>query len=594
MDAPPQTLPARLRHRARLSPSAAAYMYRTPDGEGWHAISWRALSKTVDTLAAHLAELGVQPGDRIAIMLPTCPEWEYCHQAALAAGGVVVGLDSHDSDANLLHVLTLTEPRVLVVQTTADFERLTALWPRAAIAIVAERSKEPPPGTHWLSALLAEQPARPSDSAPSPTPDDLATIIFTSGSTGQPKGIAYTHRQLALATDGLIERFPSVRDGDRMVCWLPISNLFQRILNLFAMACGATSYFVARPEDVLRLAPGAQPTLFVGVPRFFEKLHSGIVAELDRQPPIRRTLARAAWDIGCRYATARRKGIAPRFWIRLLHPLADKALRRIRQLMGPDLQFMVSGSAPLPAWLLERFHGLGWLVLEAYGISENVMPVAINRLDDYRFGSVGHPLPSNELRFTDDRELLLRGPGVFRGYYRDNTPSDNLDAEGFLHTGDYARVDENGYLWLEGRKSEVFKTSTGRRIAPVPIETALKTLSYVDHAVVVGRDQPFPVAILTLNGQHPRMQSLAGEALHHSIAADTLAACQALPDHQRPGAVIVSTHPLTISNGELTANLKIRRGPIETRFSDQIAEAYRRATQQPRAALDTLPVIEAP
>ncbi|MBN8224196.1 MAG: AMP-binding protein [Xanthomonadales bacterium] len=594
MDAPPPTVPARLRHRALLSPTAAAFMHRETDGEGWRAVSWREAVDTVDTLAANFTGLGVRPGDRIAIMLPTCPQWEYCHQAALAAGGVVVGLDSHDSEQNLRHVLLLTEPRALIVQTLADVERLSAFWPQAELFIIVERADVRPRAVHWLADLLGTTPQPPARSSRLPQPDDLATIIFTSGSTGQPKGIAYTHQQLLLATDALIERFPSVREGDRMVCWLPISNLFQRILNLFAMSCGATSYFVTRPEEVLRLTPDIRPTLFVGVPRFFDKLHGGIVAELERQPVLPRAMAHAAWAIGCRRAAALRDGLAPPPWVRLLHPLADKVLRRIRALLGPDLQFMVSGSAPLPASLLARFHGLGWLVLEAYGISENVMPVAINQLHDYRFGSVGRPLPGNELRFAADRELLLRGPGVFRGYYRDSAPSDNLDAEGFLHTGDYARLDEDGYLWLEGRKSEVFKTSTGRRIAPVPIEAALKTLAYVDHAVVVGRDQPFPVAVLTLDARHPRLAAMAGAALQHSIASDALAACAALPDHQRPGALIVSPHPLTVANGELTPNLKLRRRQIETRFSDSIDEAYRRAAQQPRAALTMLPVIEVP
>jgi long-chain acyl-CoA synthetase len=571
-------------------------MYRQPGDDSWHAVSWQVVLDRVDRLAARFLLLGLEPGDRVAIMLPTCPEWEYCQQAVLAAGGVVVGMDNHDAGPNLRHILDLTQPRAVITQTVASLDTVAALWRRPAFAIVAEGEGAHDADVHSLAGLLdaATAVAHPRP-VHDPTPDDPATIVFTSGSTGKPKGIAYSHRQISLACDALLERFPSVREDARMVCWLPLSNLFQRILNLFAMSCGATSYFIARPEDVVRLVPHVRPTLFIGVPRFFEKLHAGIVAELDRQPRAIRTVARAAWDIGCRHATAARVGAPPRFWVRALGPLADKVLRRMRLLMGPDLQFMVSGSAPLPGWLMERFHGLGWLVLEAYGISESVVPIAVNQLDDYRFGSVGRPLPCNEVRLADDRELLVRGPGVFRGYYGDAAPTEALDAEGFLHTGDYARIDADGYLWLEGRKSEVFKTSTGRRIAPAPLETELKRLDYVDHAVILGRDRPFPIALLTIAAQHPFAADLAADATRSALAADASAACRQFPGYQQPGALIVSARPLTVAGGELTANLKIRRKAIEDRFSAQIEEAYRHAGRPPRGQpRSALPVIEAP
>ncbi|MBS0513302.1 MAG: AMP-binding protein [Proteobacteria bacterium] len=592
MDTLQHTVPARLRARASSSPTAVAYMFRQSGSDEWQAVTWRSVLDTVDTLSSELVRVGLRAGDRVAIMLPTCPEWEYCQQATLAAGGVVVGLDSHDSDPNLLHVLTLTKPRLLIVQTMAELDRLRALFPSIDIAIVAERSDSLPSGVHGLAELLEAVPASGPSSAPSPQPDDLASIIFTSGSTGQPKGIAYTHRQLVLAIDGLIERFPSVREGDRLVCWLPIANLFQRVLNMFAMSCGATSYFVDKPEEVVPLAPGIRPTLFVGVPRFFEKLHGGLITELSHRPAPARALVRAAWAIGCRHAAAARAGTPPPLWCRLLFPAADRVLARIRALMGANLQFMASGSAPMPRWLLKRLHGLGWIVLEAYGISENVMPIAFNTLQHFRFGSVGKPLPGNELRFADDGELLVRGPGVFQGYYASPTITDALDADGFLHTGDYAHLDADGFLWLDGRKSEIFKTSTGRRVAPVPVEAALQTLDWVDHAVVIGRNRPYPIAILTITPHHRVAVALSEPATRAAIAAEATQACRHFPDYQQPGAFIVSPSPLAVASGELTFNQKIRRTPIENRFRAQIEQAYRRTASQTRKP--TPPVIEAP
>lgn len=591
MAALPDTLTDRLRKRARLQPQAPAYLSRAADENAWQVLNWEEALAKVEQLAAEFARIGLKPGDRVAIMLPTCPTWELCQHAAIAAGAVVVGLDRHDADQNLRHILTLVEPRMLIAQTAADATRLTTLWSGTGIVVVDQRSDAHP--HQWVLAELFAAPARHMLSL-TPRPQDVAMIVFTSGSTGKPKGIAYSHHQILLAIDGLLERFPTVRDEARMVCWLPLANLFQRILNLFALSCGARSYFVDKPDEVLRLAADIRPTLFVGVPRFFEKLHQGILARVDHQPRALRALVLAAWDIGCRHAAASRSGAAAPFWVRLLFPLSDMLLRRIRLLMGLDLQFMVSGSAAIPPWLLGRFHGLGWLVLEAYGISENVMPVAINQVHDYRFGSVGRPLPGNELRFAADGELLLRGPGVFHGYLREATPPDTLDADGFLHTGDFARLDDDGYLWLEGRKSEIFKTSTGRRVAPVPIETALKRIKDVDHAVIVGRDRPFPIALLTLASHSSRLATLSTPTTQDSIARDLAAACSAFPDHQRPGAVVVSRTPLSVASGELTANLKLRRRQIEARFTAEIEDAYRRAARDMHRTSSTLPVVEAP
>ncbi|MBS0475393.1 MAG: AMP-binding protein [Proteobacteria bacterium] len=587
------TLTARLRARARSHRHAPAYLYRAGTEAAWTTFTWQQVLERVERLASAFVGIGLQAGERVAIMLPTCPDWEICHHAALAAGAVVVGLDRQDSEQNLTHILGLAEPRMIIAQTAADIARLGALWPGAGLLVVVERIDRAP-APLALADLIATPGGPPLPPDQAPRPHDTATIVFTSGSTGKPKGIAYSHHQIILAIDALQERFPTVRGEARMVCWLPLANLFQRILNLFALSCGARSYFVDRPEDVLRFAPDMRPTLFVGVPRFFEKLHQGILARVNQQPRLLRALVLAAWDIGCRHAAASRSGARAPLWVRLLFPLSRSLLRRIRSLLGPDLKFMVSGSAALPPWLLERFHGLGWLVLEAYGISENVMPVSTNQVENYRFGSVGRPLPGNELRFAADGELLLRGSGVFRGYLRETTPPDTLDADGFLHTGDFARLDDDGYLWLEGRKSEIFKTSTGRRISPVPIEIALKQIESVDHAVVVGRDRPFPVALLTLDPRSSRLAALGAPTTRTAIAHDVSAACRAFPEHQRPGAVIVSRTALTVAGGELTANLKLCRRQIEVRFAAEIDEAYQEASQQMRRAPAAPPIIEAP
>lgn len=587
-----QTLPQRLFERADATPNATAYLRRAADGQ-WQAISWIEVARKVRTLASRFQALGIRHGDRIAIMLPSTPEWEYCQFAALAIGGIVVGLDAQEAPQNIRHILELTRPRAIVVADAEKLAWIRDLGQPTDIAIVA--SGAPPADAHALPTLLTT--ARAELAAPqAPSSHDTATIVFTSGSSGRPKGIAYSHRQVILACNALLQRFPTVRDEARLVCWMPLSNLFQRVLNLFAVTTGAQTFFVDRPDQIVRLLPTIQPTLFVGVPRFFEKLHDGINAQIDRQPRPLRAAIKAAWTVGQQLAVARREGRAAPLWCRALAPVAQPLLGRVRALMGPELKFMVSGSAPLPRWLMERFDGLGWLLLEAYGASENVVPIAINTPESFRFGSVGRILPENDFRIAADGELLIRGPGVFSGRYVGGDDTDGpVDADGYLHTGDFARLDADGYLWLEGRKSEIFKTSTGRRVAPAPIETELKRIDYVDNAIVTGRDRTYPVALVTIDPQHAITRQLDEPATLARIAADTEAACRQLADYQRPGVLIVSRHPFTVLGGELTANLKLRRRAIEERFRAQIEEAYRSAPRhRPRGAPFRPTVIPTP
>lgn len=572
MPAGPDSVPNWLAARAAQSPQQPAYGQRTSAGD-WTSVSWGEVQHRVRTLAAHLLRLGLRAGDRVAIMMPTAPEWEYCHLAVLAAGGVAVGIDAHDAPENTRHILHTVRPRALCLAAGTQLESLNALMPEPP-DIVVTLDADHAPGIASLPRLIeiACEPALP---LPAVNPGQTATLVFTSGSTGQPKGIAYTHGQLCLAAEAILDRFPSIQADARLACWLPLSNLFQRIINLCAIKRGTPSYFVDSPADIVKRLPEIRPALFIGVPRFYEKLHAGIEAEVARQSWPARQAVHVAWRIGEHFQRTRRAGGSPAWWSVAAHALVDRwILQKLRHLMGPDLKFMVSGSAPMPPWLLDKLHGLGWLVLEAYGISECVVPIANNTLEACRFGSVGRPLPDNELKLAEDGEVLVRGPGVFAGYYGQADVETPLDADGYLHTGDLARLDEDGFLWLTGRKSEVFKTSTGRRIAPVPIESALRQLPYVEHAVVFGRNRPVAVVLLSVTPQPGGFTApLSSETLRR-IGDDIAAACAPFPAYQRPAGALVSLRGFSIAAGELTGNLKLRRNAIETLNEREIDALY--------------------
>jgi long-chain acyl-CoA synthetase len=266
---------------------------------------------------------------------------------------------------------------------------------------------------------------------------------------------------------------------------------------------------------------------------------------------------------------------------RLAAALAERlVLRRIRSVMGTRLRYLISGSAPMPVWLLERLQALGFLVLEAYGMSESIVPVAANRPHRYKLGTVGQALPASEVRVAADGELLLRGPGVFAGYLGEPDSTGRLDAEGFLASGDYASIDSEGFITLLGRKSDLFKTSTGRRIAPAIIESHLRQIDYVEHAVVFGADWPFLIAVMAVSEAAlcsrfgNRAMSDDAQAIASGVRADIAAAVADLAGYQRPAGVVLTTRPFSVEAGHITPNLKVRRTAVESAFRDSLDELH--------------------
>jgi long-chain acyl-CoA synthetase len=313
--------------------------------------------------------------------------------------------------------------------------------------------------------------------------------------------------------------------------------------------------------------PTVSPDIFVGVPRFYEKLHQGICDRIAAEPRLRRGVIRLAWSVGRRYSRHRLENRPVPLWLGCVHRIVDRTiLVRVRRIMGERLRFMITGSAPTPKRLLEEFHALGWVVLEAYGLSENVLPMAMNRPDDFRFGTVGQPLPGNEIVVGHDGTIRVRGPGVFTGYLG-NAEASPCDSEGFYATGDCGRWDRDGHLLLTGRTSDVIKTSTGRRIAPAAVEASLRSVPGVDQAVLIGAGRKCLVALCSL-------QSTSDEMGRESLRAALTEQLALINEPERPRAIGIVERPLSIELGELTANLKIKRGAIEKAHGELIQELY--------------------
>ncbi|MBC7703008.1 MAG: AMP-binding protein [Rhodoferax sp.] len=574
--------------RAAETPHAVAFREEACTGR-WNSVSWHDFSMRVAKCSCALYAAGLRKGDRLALITPVSLEWELLHYAALAMGAVVVGLDAHDLPER---IAIMAEQAEIVAFAISDLRVLSQINAdrlagcRFLLDLGDPQSGgDRPPGIRVLTLPELDAVGASTKRVPEPpTTDDIATIIFTSGTTGAPKGIAYSHGQVCLAIDAISNAFHIVGHNSRLLCWLPLSNLFQRIVNLAGMRSGAATYLLGDPRRVMEVVAMVSPDIFVGVPRFYEKLYDGIRDNISALPPLRRRMVESAWDIGRRASRYRLAELAMPPQLALAHSIADRTvLKRIRSVMGKRLRCMVTGSAPMSQHLLEEFHALGWLVLEAYGLSENVLPMAMNRMDDFRFGTVGRPLPGNQIVAAQDGAIKVRGAGVFSGYLgEDEQPP--LDVNGFYLTGDLGRFDADGFLSLTGRSGDVIKTSTGRRVAPAGVEAQLRGVSGIDQAVLFGAGRKCLVAICTCAvGLDETARACLKRALRDQASR--------IYEHERPTAILLIERPFSIELGELTTNLKVRRAVIETKYATRIADLYARIDELPRAHGDELTVV---
>lgn len=581
-----QSIPEMLKIRAETTPDRHAHFTLNNSGK-WEKTSWKSFFESVSAIAAGLQTAGIQPGDNVGIMAPTSQLWEFVQMAVLMSGAVVVGIDPNEIQENINHIVKMANLTGIIVEHPGLMEKLNPEQ-RAGLKVKICMDREDALKENYGCLNLTDIKEGDAPSRIMAEPNALATIIFTSGTTGEPKGIVYRHEQVIVACRSILNGFDDM-DGDcNFPCWLPLSNLFQRMINCCAIDLGATTYFVDDPKEIINLLPRINPHLFIGVPRIFEKFYEAIDAQIQAKPLWLQKFIRLAIKAGDDYASGIRSNESVSFFVRKKYELMDRfILKQIRSFLGSNMKYFISGSAPMPTWLLEKYHALGILVLEAYGISENIIPNAMNTPQEYRFGSVGKPRPENELQILEDGELLVRGIGLFDGYYGDHSGKALFTLAGYFPTGDYVAVDADGYLSVTGRKSEIFKTSTGRKIAPTSIEERLRQSTYVEHAVVFGAGKKFIIALVTISKEVLKQSfgSADDEGLLAFLAKDLSRVLVPLPGFQRPAGILVTDCQFSVEAKELTSNFKLKRKNIETRFQSQMDElCHHLETGQKRAA----------
>lgn len=586
-----ETLGALIDAQVVSRPEAMACSVR--QGDVWVPLSWAQVGRRLAAARTQLARLGLGPGAVMAIIAPNQLDWDVAHWAALQLGASVVGIDAFDRPENVNEVIRTTRPTLVVLNEVAALGPLGGMAKEVGLITLAEATPSRADGG-VAEPLWRELGEAPATGLHPVQPGDLSTTIFTSGTTGQPKGIAYTHRQVYLAARSVSEALPQFQVGNRVPCWLPQAHLFQRVINFSTILRGGHLFYVEKPLELARLLPSMAPHVMVAVPRFFEKAWAGILETISRKPAPVRAVARWALAVGQKAAAERRAGRPLGAWRRWQHQLADRwVLAPIRSAFGGHVRYMISGAAPLPLWLLEAFHGVGILVLEAYGLSENVVPNCMNTPSAFRFGTVGRPTVSTQVRLTPEGEIQVKGEGVFSGYV--GSTASVLDAEGWLSTGDLGAIDADGYVSIFGRKSEVVKTSTGRKVSLPAVEAVLRQLSWVELPVVVALGRVAPLALLYVNVA--RLGAPAAEAtLRLSlefIRREIQAVCAQLPDFQRPAGVCLIASTPSLQKGELTASMKVRRTQVEARYGAALEVLTQLVAQKKETAqwLDQLDVL---
>ena len=544
--------------RAHLDPDRTFCRFLS-SGSTWSRMSFKTIGEKVTSLAAGLRHLGLNRGEGLALLAKTRWEWFALEMAALRIGGFVTGLEPHGSTDDLVFRINHSGVRGLAMEAS-EINRLpaTALKNLRFIIFLDSHSASPSDGAVGITfEELQDRGSKTGFSVfPFPNPEDFAALLYTSGTTGVPKAIRYRHRHVMAAVRSIEKSLPTLGTRDSVLCWLPLSHLFQRMINYIALSTGATMAFLSDPRDIVTAAHKIRPTVFLGVPRFYEKFVQKLEEGMASLPPWLRETAHPREQTKPMSPLKRGiKKIVHRF---LLYP-------RLRRVLGGRIRMMMTGSAPISTDLLALFHRVGLPLYEAYGVSENTLPIAMNIPNRVLLGSVGQPLTDNTVRISEEGEVCVKGPGVCEAYWK-SAVSLPLDKDGYYQTGDLGRWDAEGFLHLLGRRDDLFKTSTGRKIMPTQLETVYGASPLFERVMAVGRGKPFPALLIWLksNTVLDRQQIIQ--------EMDRLGA--GLLPYERAGAFLTVPTPPTIENGTLTASLKLRRRAVEERVQSQIDALY--------------------
>ncbi len=565
----------------------------------YRGISYRDVRSRVEQFAFGLASLGVKRGDRVAIIAENRPEWVISDIAIVSLGAIDVPVYPTMTAKQIEFIFNDAGVKIAIVSNQFQLNKVMRVYPEVTtlekVILIAEKGPIPEPDTVSFSAVMdmgkalrKEQPDLLTTSMATVKPDDLLTLIYTSGTTGNPKGVMLTHHNLVSNIKAAAQVI-DFGESDIMLSFLPLSHSFERMAGYYTgMSCGTTIAYAESVETVRDNMLEVRPTIITTVPRLFERIHSRVMKQIDASSPLKRKIFHWAIDVGRTFAEAHKRGNVGA-GLKLRHAIADRLVySKLREKTGGRMKFFVSGGAALGKEFGEFFDAVGIKIIEGYGLTESSPVICVNRLHDYKFGSVGPAVPGVEVRIAPDGEILARGPNIMKGYW--NNPEatrQSINDEGWLHTGDIGFLDPEGFLHITDRKKHLFVSSGGKNIAPQPIENLFLSSKYIEQFMLIGDRRMFLTALIvpdfdalcefadSHNISYATNTDLARDPLINELMDKEINKIQRdLANYERVRRFTLLEKQFSIEEGELTPTQKIRRKVVEERYATIINGMY--------------------
>lgn len=603
----PQTLAELFLHAREKRPRNDALNYKSDDGE-WKSISSDEMIARVENIALGLYALGVRRGERAAILAPNSPEWTLADAGCQFSGVVDVPVYTTLAANQICYIINDSGAKIFFLQDKETYERLSGIFSECrsiekfvffdSAGVEAENAMSLAELEILGARLKAEQTGLLKELTAQIKPEDVATLIYTSGTTGEPKGVMLTHTNIVSNVIDAGENF-TFSEKDRPLSVLPLSHIFERSGMYLYIFNGMAVHYAESVEKVPENLREVRPTIFVGVPRIFEKVYARAKEKSASESRLKEKIFDWAIDVGKEYASrVEHKQPIPRL-LAVRHAIADKLVfRKFREFFGGSLRSCITGGAALSDDIHYIFTGAGVTIMQGYGLTETSPVISTNNPMSSRVGTVGKPLRNNEVRIAEDGEIEASGPGIMLGYY--NKPQATREAfteDGWFKTGDIGRIDADGFLIITDRKKELFKTSGGKYIAPAPIEQMIKASRFVNQVVLVGNERRFPAALIVPNFESlenyvklkgieagSRAEMCRHERILNLFERQIDALTKDLSQFEKVKKIALLENELTVEGGELTPTLKVKRRVVTEKYRDVIEKIYAGAEKEKPAS----------
>jgi long-chain acyl-CoA synthetase len=567
---------------------AGAPALRHKVGDAWVDVDYADLGTAVSEVARGLMDLGIGVGDRVSILGNTRPEWTYANLGILASGAASVSIYQTNSPEECHYVLDHSESRAVFVEDGEQLAKIREIESDLP-ALEYVIAMAPEDGLELGNAITLDQlrergrehdEAELEERVASVTPEDACVFIYTSGTTGPPKGVILTHGNYRAMVDA-VEAPAALEGGEVAYLFLPLAHAFALLIQFVVIDLGAViAYWEKDPQKIIPNLMEVKPTYFPSVPRIFEKLYT--LARANAEDPAALDQAVA---VGSKVRQMRERGEdVPAELEQAFQQAEEKLFVNVRNLFGGNIRQCVTGAAPIAKEILEFFYACGIPIMEGYGMTETATAATGNLVEDFRFGSVGKPFPGVEVKIADDGEVLLRGPNIFKEYYKNSNATNDTLVDGWLHTGDLGSLDDDGFLYITGRKKDIIITAGGKNITPANLENGLKQNRYISQAVVIGDRRPYLVALVTLDPDE-----VPGFAQEHGLEPSEVAGSDAMRDEVQRVVDAVNAkvgrveqvkkfkilpEDLSQQTGELTPTLKVKRNVVNEKFAGEVEKLY--------------------